>query len=61
MDIKSLLPTLWRIIDRKKCAINIYTKDELTVITLLKSKRKKTFQNADSNTLLSQLQHYLQA
>jgi len=59
--IQKMLPTLWAIIEKRKCAVNISSIENKLTVNILFGKRKKTFCDKDENLLLQQLQQYLAA
>ena len=61
MDLGDLLPVLWKLIDKKKCAINVTSIDNELAVSVITRKHIKRFKNHDSKQLVSQLQHFLQA
>ncbi len=61
MDFRELLPILWKLIDKKKCAINVASIDNELAVSVITRKHIKRFKNHDSKELISQLQHFLHA
>jgi hypothetical protein len=59
--ISNMLPTLWAIVDKRKCAINFSFVDNELSVTILNGKKKKTFLSKDHNSVMEQLQKYLTA
>ncbi len=59
--INKMLPTLWAIIEKRKCAVNISSIENKLTINILLGRRRKTFCDKDENILLKQLQQYLAA
>lgn len=55
MEFKNLVPTLWEIIGKGKCAINISSLDNKLTITILYGKRRKTFCDNNTEKLLMDL------
>jgi hypothetical protein len=61
MDIIKLIPSLWKLLENKKCAINVTTIDNALAVSIIKRKRiKKRFVNKDSLCLLADIRSYLQ-
>jgi len=56
-----LLPLLWKLIEKKKCAINITSDNNELTVSIIRKKRTTRFKNEDSEKLISDLQEYLQA
>ncbi len=61
MDISNLYPIICKIIDKKKCAINVAKIDGTIEVSVIRTKKLKRFRDIDSSALLSQLTNYLQA
>lgn len=61
MDLGDLLPTLWKLVDIKKCAINVTSTDNQFAVSIITRKHIKRFMNKDCKELVSQLEHFLQA
>ncbi len=59
--INKILPTLWAIIEKRKCAVNISTVENKLTVNLLLGNKRKTFCDKDETLLLQQLQQYLAA
>jgi hypothetical protein len=59
--INKMLPTLWAIVEKRKCAVNISTTENKLTVNILLGKRRKTFCDKDENQVLKQLQQYLAA
>ena len=59
--INQILPTLWAIVEKRKCAVNISSIENKLTINILLGKRRKTFCDKDEAVLLKQLQQYLAA
>ncbi|HMF72312.1 MAG TPA: hypothetical protein VK616_12620 [Flavitalea sp.] len=59
--VSSLLPTLWKIIEKKGGAINVSTIDNELVVSIIGKKRIKRFKSADSHDLITNINQYLQA
>jgi hypothetical protein len=59
--INKILPTLWAIVEKRKCAVNISSIENKLTVNILLGKRRKTFCDKDENLLLQQLQNYLAA
>jgi len=59
--INNLLPTLWAIVEKRNCAVNITTIGNKLTVNILFGKRKKTFCDKDQNQVLLQIKQYLAA
>lgn len=57
----ALWPLINKIIEKKNCAVNVVMQDGEIVVTVLKGNRRQVFKGTDSNTLISDLQHYTQS
>lgn len=59
--INKILPTLWAIIEKRNCAVNISSIENKLTVNILLGKRRKTFCDQDETLLLKQLEQYLAA
>jgi hypothetical protein len=59
MDISKLLPSVRKLMIKKKWAINIANIDEAIVISLIKQKKIKRFSNPDCGKLLLDVTNFL--
>lgn len=59
--IQKILPMLQNIVEHKNCAINVSTEDNEVVVNIIDEKRTRCFRSADSNKILTNLKHYMQA
>lgn len=59
--IHKMLPTLWAIVEKRKCAVNISSLENKLTVNILLGKRRKTFCDKDENLLLKKLEQYLAA
>lgn len=57
--INKLLPTLWAIVEKQKCAINVSALENKLTVNILWGKKRKTFCDKNHDVLLQKLQHYL--
>jgi hypothetical protein len=62
MDVLSMIPALWKLLDKKNIAINVTNLDNAITVSILKSRRvKRKFVNTDSAMLIADIEQYLQA
>ena len=59
-NLSELLPCLWKLIEKKKCAINISKINNEIVVNVIKRFKTLSFKDADSGVLISKLDAYLQ-
>lgn len=59
-NLSELLPCLWKLIEKKKCAINVSTKDNEVVVNIINRFKTHCFRDVDSDILISKLEAYLQ-
>jgi len=59
--INKMLPTLWAIVEKRNCAVNITTIENKLTVNILLGRSKKTFCDIDQNLVLKQLEQYLAA
>jgi len=59
-SIRNLIPTLWQILDKKKCAINVTTIDNELTVSIIGKRRTKRFRNTNSSVVISELTRYFQ-
>jgi len=55
MDIISLIPKLWKIVDKTACAVNISNNNDEVTINIIDRKNQKKFTSRDYNTLICKL------
>jgi hypothetical protein len=58
--IRTLIPTLWQILDKKKCAINVTTIENELTVSIIGKRRTKRFTNTNSSVVISELTRYFQ-
>lgn len=59
-SITEILPILWKLVEKKKCAINVSKIDNEVVVNILGRFRKHCIKAADSVALISKINAYLQ-
>lgn len=59
-SITEILPILWKLVEKKKCAINVSKIDNEVVVNILGRFRKRCIKAADSVALISKINAYLQ-
>lgn len=55
-----ILDICWKIVEAKRCAVNICERGSVKIISIIDSNRTRQFINSDSNKLISNLTDYLQ-
>jgi len=62
MDVmKEILPIVFKLVEKKKCAINVSKIDNEVVVNIIERFRTRCFKSADSQRLITNLKYYLQA
>lgn len=60
---KSILPLLWKFLDKRKrpcfISMNVYTTNEGLVISIIDNKKIKRFKSSDKQSLIKNLTSYL--
>lgn len=59
-SIGDLIPLLWKILAKKKCAINVCTIDNEMTVSIIRKRKIKRFTGTDSFSLIPHLTQYLQ-
>ncbi len=59
-SIGNILPLLWQILAKKKCAINVCTIDNEMTVSIIRKRKIKRFVGTDSLSLIPDLTQYLQ-
>lgn len=59
-DISEILPVLWELIEKKKCAINVSRIDNEFVVNIIRRFRRRVIKAADSVSLIPKLNAYMQ-
>lgn len=57
-NVKKLLPTIGKILDKKKYAINISTIDNEVIFSVIDKKRVRRFKHTDSVTLIANINRH---
>jgi hypothetical protein len=59
-EVNTILPYLWKLIEKRKCAINVSRIDNEVVVNIIERFRKYQVKAADSMSLIPKLIPYLQ-
>lgn len=59
MDVIKIIPALWKLLEKKKCAINISNIDNELSVSIIRKGRVKRFVNESTELLLLDIKNYL--